>query len=365
MVKKIMLQGYLCDANFGDNLHASLFYDRCLKAGFEQVDFFQFKNYGIGEFCRKQIGYSTKLSLFSCFTFDAFVLISGGFLWNDEKNPNDAKIRYRRYILPALIFQFLRKPVYILGVGGGPVDNLWLRKKIVKLLNRAKVVNFRDEATKKQFEEYGVKNTMTVTADTILVINKNMLNPLKEADELNSIANVKKKILLHIPNSKKSAGKLIDKILPALIRFLTEHKEYFLVLTKDNIESKENPNEKKIHKILKDSNIDFYDYKYNDCWQLCSLINEMDCVITLKLHVGVVACALDKSVIAFPVHREKTDNFYKMIDKSECCINIKYLDVEKAYEQINKFYNKTIHISDELRQKAELNLSVLEEIYNK
>ena len=363
MVRKVMLQGYICNANFGDNLHASLFYDRCLKLGFEKVDFFQYKNYGIGDFCRKQIGYSTRLSLLSCFKSDAFVLISGGFLWNDEKNSKDAKIRYRRYILPALIFMFLGKPVYLLGVGGGPVDTLWLRKKFVKLINKAKVVTFRDEATKKQFEDYGVKNRMTVTADTILIINKNMLNPLKEATELYSFANGRKKLLLHIPDSKKSAGKLIDKILPALIRFLEEHKEFALVLTKDNIEPKENTNEKKIHEILKKSNINFYDYKYNDCWQLCSLINEMDCVISLKLHVGVVACALDKSVIAFPVHREKTDNFYKMIDQSERCLNIKNLNVEKAYEQINKFHNIKVHISDELRQKAELNLLVLDDIF--
>ena len=36
--------------------------------------------------------------------------------------------------------------------------------------------------------------------------------------------------------------------------FLEEHKEYALVLTKDNIEPKENTNEKKIHEILKKSN---------------------------------------------------------------------------------------------------------------
>ena len=114
--------------------------------------------------------------------------------------------------------------------------------------------------------------------------------------------------------------------------------------------------------MLADSGIEFYDYKYHDCWQMCSLINEMNCVVTLKLHVGVVGCALNKSVVSFPVHREKTDNFYQMIGESERCVNVRKLDSEKAYEQLCRFHDKPVYISDELRKKAEMNLSILDDI---
>ena len=51
-----------------------------------------------------------------------------------------------------------------------------------------------------------------------------------------------------------------------------------------------------------------------------------------------------------------------MIGESERCVNIRKLDVEKAYEQICRFYDKPVQISDELRQKAEINLAILDDI---
>lgn len=365
---KIILQGYLGDANFGDMLSACLFYERCQKAGFQSIDFYQYKNYGIGDFCRQQIGYRTVKKFFSCFFADAFVIISGGCLWNNGNWSWDADIRYKRFILPALIFQFLRKPVYVLGVGGGPVDTLWLRKKMVKMLNKAKVITFRDEQTKNIFTNYGVKNKMIVTADTALCIQENMLKTFDEKKKLNEAAKGRKKILLHIPDGEKENLQINEIVVPAILKFIKYHKDYYLVLSNDNIRhinDIERIQIKNLHSSFEVAGIDFYDYKYHDCWQMCSLINEMDSVITSKLHVGVVACSLKKSVIAFPVHREKTDNFYQMIGESDRCINMRDLTTEKAYIQIIKYHDKKVQISDELRLKATKNLAILDNIASK
>lgn len=362
---KVLLQGFLHIANFGDVLSAILFYEGCKKAGFDEVDFVQAKKVGICDDCREQIGYFNKKNIFACLKADAFVIISGGSFWNSKKNRRDAIVRYLRFIFPALIFQFKRKPVYILGVGGGPVDTVWLRKKMVRVLNKAKVVTFRDKATKDVFESYGVKNQMTVTADTILSIKKEILPVFEKKEQLEKAANGKKKILLHIPAGPAANKELNEKILNPLIKFLREHDDYFLVLANDDnrvLGEEEISEIEKVHSALRSQNIDFYDYKYNDCWQMCSFINMMDCVVTLKLHVGVVACALEKSVIAFPVHREKTENFYNMISESERCINVKNLDADKAYDLLCRFYEKQVHISQDLKIKAENNLLALNDI---
>ena len=360
-----MLQGYLFDANFGDMLSAYLFYKRCQDAGFEQVDFFQYKAYGIGQFCREQIGYTAKKSLLSCFFADALVIISGGSFWNDKSKPADAKVRFRRFVLPALFYQLLHKPVYVLGVGGGPVDTPWLRQKMVKMLNKAKVVTFRDEETKKIFDGYGVKETAVTTADTLLTINEFMLDKLQEKVELETAARGRKKLLLHIPDGTPGVTCVADVILPALIRFLHSHDDYLIVLSHDNIREKGEKEQRKIDQIrttLTDAGIDYFDYDYHDCWQMCSLLAEMDCVITLKLHVGAIAAALGKSVVSFPIHREKTDYFYQMIGEYDRCVNVSLLDTETAYSQIQRFHDRPVRISDELRKKAEMNLSVLDEV---
>ena len=81
-----------------------------------------------------------------------------------------------------------------------------------------------------------------------------------------------------------------------------------------------------------------------------------------KLHVGVVGGALGKCVVSFPVHREKTNNFFKMIAESERCIHVRSLDSQTVYEQLVKFHNKPVHIPEEMRVRASKNLSVIKEI---
>lgn len=362
---RIMLQGYLNDANFGDILFAHLFYRRCLNAGFQSVDFWQYKSYGIGSFCRKELGYTTEKSFLACLKADALVLISGGFLWNDANRISDDKLRFRRYILPALLYQFLGKPVYILGAGGGPVDTLWLRRLMVRVLNKAKKVYFRDEATKQVFDDYGVKNTTEVTADTALVLRPEMLDAFEEHDRLEKAALGRKKLLLHIPNGKNGLQYIDELILPELISFLDEHKDYFTVLSCDNIWQMSQAEAQIIEKIktaLHDSHIDFYNYKYHDCWQMCSLINEMDCVVTMKLHVAVVGAVFSKSVISFPTHREKTENFFNMIGQEGRCVNVKNLNRNVVREQLTRFHDQPVHVPEEYRIKAEKNLSALDSI---
>lgn len=360
----IMLQGYLSDANFGDALIAWLFYHECKKAGFEDIDFFQFRNYGIGSFVREQIGYTAEKSFLSCMFADVFCLISGGSFW-DYGNKKDTKIRFHRFLLPALIYLFRRKSVCILGVGGGPVKTPWLRRLMVMVLNKAKLVYFRDESTFEIFKEYGVKNNVTVTADTALVLKQEMLMQFEEKEKLDTIARGRKKLLLHIPDGVKPVCVVADTIIPGLIAFLNEHKDYLVVYSHDNIRSldaKETDAIKRIRERLSNSGIEFYDYKYHDCWQMCSLINEMDCIVTEKLHVGVVGCALGKCVVSFPVHREKTNNFYKMIAESERCIHVRSLESHTVYEQLVKFHDKPVHISEDLRLRASKNLSIINDI---
>lgn len=364
-LKKIMLQGYLHVSNFGDVIIGHLFYQKCQELGLEEIDFFQFKDWGIGEDCRREFNYYAKKNVFQCLKADAFVLISGGSLWDDRRSRAFVMNRFFRFILPARLYQLMGKPVYILGVGGGPVKTRWLRRQMIKMLNKARIIQFRDEATKLVFENYGVNNIMTVTADTALVITKDVLPSFEQKEELDKIAGSRKKILFHYSDDEYSLEKIEKHILTALLMFLKEQSDYMVVVCSDNNRIRKNREKliiKNIEQRMQDSNVDVYHYDYNESWQLCSLINEVDCIITSKLHVGVVACSLNKSVVSFPLHREKTQNFYAMIDESDRCIHLRNVTSEMAYNQLCRFHDKPVCISDELRNKAEMNLSILDEI---
>lgn len=362
--KSIILQGYLTDANFGDMLVAHLFYQKCKSLPFKSVDFLQYKNYGIGEYCRNIIGYKNRKSFLSCLKSDAYVMISGGSLW-DYKPNNDAKRRYNRFILTPLLFEHMKKPVYICGVGGGFVDTDWLRKRIVKMLNKAKKIMFRDKETAKVYKGYGVTNEITITADVVLVLTPDMLSEFEDKANLELRANGRKKILLHLPDGDFANNKFADIVIPGVVEFLKKHREYFVVLSNDNIKEKSDIQldaEKRVIAQLNDASIDYYEYQYHNPFQLCSLINEMNTIVSSKLHVGVVGTALSKSVLSFPVHREKTDNFYKEIGYYERCKNMRNLTQDIILSQLEKYHDTPIIISKEIRDMAEKNLTILDEI---
>ena len=364
--KSVLLQGYLAGSNFGDILIAHLFYSHCTALPFREVDFLQFRNYGIGEFCRKELGYAERKSFWNCLRYDAFILISGGYLWDNHTFLKPWQ-RFLWFILMPMIYQMTGKPVYVLGAGGGKVLTPWLRKAMVRVLNKSQVIYVRDVATKETFTRYGVGEHMKVTADTALTVTSAMLPTFEKKEELEAQARGRKKLFFHVFEANGQNRLLCQNVIPALLEFLKSHKEYMLIMSGDNTKVYQPKIQGLINSMRQQfiqEGIDVFDYTYHDCWQLCALLNEVDCIVTPKLHVGVVGSALGKCVIAFPVHPEKTDHFYQMIGHSERCCNMAKLTPSRAKEMIEQFHNVPIVISEELREKAKQNLSVIESLVN-
>lgn len=364
--KSILLQGFLAGSNFGDILIAHLFYSHCRALPFRKIGFLQFGHYGIGDFCRKELHYTERLSFWECLRHDAFILISGGYLW-DHRTFLTARQRFFWFFFFPLIYQLMGKPVYILGAGGGKVLTHWLRRAMVRVLNKSKVVYVRDIATKETFTRYGVGNHMKATADTALTITPDRIPAFEKKADLEILAGGRKKLFLHVFEAN-GGNRLINKnVVPALLGFMKSHKEYMLIMSGDNTNTYQPEIQGFINTMQQQfiqEGIDVFDYTYHDCLQLCALLNEVDCIITPKLHVGVVGSALGKSVIAFPLHPEKTDHFYQMIGQSERCCNMAKLTPSRAKEMIEQFHNIPMIIPDELRERAKQNLCVIDSLVN-
>ena len=95
---------------------------------------------------------------------------------------------------------------------------------------------------------------------------------------------------------------------------------------------------------------------------MCALINEVDTVVTLKLHVGAIAASLGKSVIAFPVHWDKVHNFYRSINEIDRCVHISKINKKIVYDQLIKYYDKPIKINENTRKKADKYYDILNKI---
>jgi polysaccharide pyruvyl transferase WcaK-like protein len=131
-----------------------------------------------------------------------------------------------------IVFALRRRPILILGVGGGPISNKVLRKVICFIMNHAKVITVRDEETAKYFKSYGVKKELIITSDTAQIIKNIPLPALDKRidEEIQETFKDKKIIFFHAHPNEEIDRLLSKKIVPALNEFLREHKEYGILI---------------------------------------------------------------------------------------------------------------------------------------
>jgi len=353
---KIEIHGAINTPNFGDVLFARMFYEACKSIPNAEVDFLQIPRFGVGKYVREETGYDRKRGKLEYLKANALILMSGGYLGLDNTSIYYVLHLYFRFIFPALLFQMLRKPVYIIGVGGGPIDSKWLRRKIKRLVNHAQKVIVRDEETRDYFIAYGVKNSIELSTDTALSYDKESIQKIEDEDFQNLFCN-KKVLLLH--TERPSNQEIAKKIIPSINIFLEKHKEYGVVFGYDypiNESLEETVCFKELCCETK------YAYKYKNTDQMIALLNASDCIITTKLHVGIMGALCGKSVISFPTHREKTQRFYKQIGYPERCIHFTKIDDDIVLQQLEQYHNKPISIQESLITKAKENLMFVNEL---
>lgn len=300
------------------------------------------------------------MSVLSSLKSDVLILMSGGYFGENKRSLKNSVMRYLAYFLPARILQFFGKPVYVLGVGGGPLSASFLRKSAVRLLNKAKVVTVRDKETKDYFVQYGVNNSIEITSDTAQAIQLEMIPEFDNEQELVRVVGNHKLLFFHLVISGNYDDKLASSVVPGIIKFLNAHPEYQLVVGTDEIHSMDSIKNTKCYQKLSDKVR--YVHEYRDCWQMIALLNRMDCVVTPKLHVGIVSATLGKSVVSFPIHLEKTQRYYRQIGEAERSIHIDLVTTDIVYSQLERYHDAPIALNSEIQSAAKRNLEIIKQI---
>lgn len=357
---KALIVGATFNSNFGDLLFSHLFYDKCREVGFERVSFWQWPEHVLCDFCRKELDYHEKLSLWQALRYDVLILQSGGMMGEPWFSRYTTKLRFLRFVLPCLIFTLLRKPVYVLGSGGSPIYAGWLRRLMVFVLNHAEYIAVRNQETHDYYKQAGVKNTIHVTSDTAQVITAACLPELGIEPELEDFMRDHKLLLLQFSYSELSDEMAAEKLAPAINRFLNEHPEYRVILATDKVTDRSALENSKTKNALLSDRVKIY--HYCDSWQLAALINRMDVIITTTLHVGIVGSSLGKSVLSFSLFYDKAKRYYKQIGEECRCLSLREINAQEAYAQLQTYWDKPILLPAHLRELAASNLSKIEEI---
>lgn len=255
---------------------------------------------------------------------DAFVFSGGGYFGEPDRGKARWSVRnFFRYILPGLVAAALRKPMFVVGVGAGPIGSKILRRSIKTIFSRTSFASVRDPESIAFLTEIGVAPSKLIqTADLALSIADEAFRR-KYLPELEELARSEKnpsplrtKIGLHFNNLR--SGTFEEKLTKELI-------DRFGAAKVVAVNDQGVPPGATAAKALATSPVP-YGSEVDSCFyeepaHFIHKVSQLEVVLTKKLHVGIIACAMGVPTAAIPMH-SKIFRFYRQIGKADSCIPI-------------------------------------------
>lgn len=198
--------------------------------------------------------------------------------------------------------------------------------------------------------------------DITLTVTGDMLPSFDGKRVLDIFSGGRRRLLVHIPDGDDACKEFAEKVIPGVIRFVKEHTEYRVFMsrsTRRSMSDSEKEYMELIKKTLLDEGVEHYFYTYQDPWQMCAFIGEMDVVVTSEFFVGAVAVALGKSVVTLAINGAEVTDFYRSIGRLERCVPMGEANVNVVTRQLNQHHDKPVIITEDMRRKAKDSLEAL------
>ena len=342
---KVAIHGSYFGDNFGDSLFVLQYIKYLNKIGINNEDIYLIS---AGSRVRKYSKVSSVKGLKAIKEANRVIFIGGGYFGERKEKQLIWHLRFWiRHISICLLCIIYGKRYAFFGVGAGPQSNVISRKLSKLVINGSEFFSARDKISFDFLLRIGVKSEKLIeVADSLISYPK-----------INSDENKTKKLLIHMPKSADHDNS-IESILTELNNGLTEIHE--VIVVRDFYKpSFIDITERISGKIFKNIKVLEYESPEN----LMDLICASDLVITIKLHVGILALTQGKFVISTYVH-EKTPRFYAQMNAETNCFELKKLDEKERtrFRQALKRYSEqeNIQIPSELIEKSKKNFTLLE-----
>lgn len=362
----IIVHGSTLGSNFGDCLFAELFFARCEENYEGETLFYEnslpFKKEAVAlsDHFREAIGYNNTCNFSNVRKAEGIVFMPGGYFGETTPSLKEAILRYYKHVKLGLYAKWFNIPLAIIGVEVGPLSRRFMRTGARIVFRHASVIAVRNVESKLYLQKLGIDKEIYVTSDAAIVIGGRTVESLN-SEIMTNIKNVacgRRLLMLHCVTPDSQLEIVSKKIIPALNSFLVQH-DYSIVLTVDQCSL---DRRKQLEHLKDQIDTDFvYIYQYKSPSEFVALINEMDCVITTKLHVGIVGSALHKSVVSVPFNSHKVPRFYNQIGYGDRCIPMKEASTTQVLELLLKYHDKNVELSNEIMEKAELNYRLLDD----
>lgn len=337
-------------SNYGDFLYGYLIYNYLKNIDLNnEIDFYNPSDYFV-----KYLNLSKKTKI-KWNNYNCAIYIPGGYFGEGhDARFRDNLIQWLRFMIFGLKSLYHKKRLFIIAIGAGPINSFLMKQTIRKLVSKADFITVRDHESYEALSNLQTKSRIIESSDLIISqtfkfnIDKNILQDYKSDN------NDTKILLVHYNHSKIA----LEKFAEAINLFLEKHKNYRVIVTSDCYLNKEN----ELFKIFsRKINTKTELFHYDSPFVFTEFLKKVDLVLTCKLHLGVVSCMFNKSVIVSAVHPEKTTRFYKQIGEEARCVSLFDTNSYYIYELMEEYHDKKIVIPDEVIVKANITRVLLDE----
>ena len=335
-------------SNYGDFIYGDMIYTY-LKSINGNVLFYQPSDF----FKRYLKSYDDNVN-FKKNQADLIVYIPGGYFGEGHNAKfKENIVQFLRFMPLGIWASFHKKNMIVLGVGAGPLNNIFMKYGVKKICNASKLVTVRDHESFECLKKISNNDQIFESSDLILTYDVQLqTDKSKQIIDILEKAKGKKIFIIHFNHDIVA----LKKFASAVNMFNLHNKDYYYVVTSDSVMINEFENISLFNDMV---DFEFYHFKYNDPYELSTLLSISDVVLTCKLHVGVVSSLLKKSVIVVACHYEKTKRFYNQIGYGGRCINLFDSSVDNVFNLIEKNKDKKIIIPSSEINKAKLTLDLL------
>lgn len=209
-------------------------------------------------------------------------------------------------------------PTYISGTGLGPVTSLLGKKSITKILDNAESIYLRDSESV-EYAKILSRASINETSDIVLSLIR----------DFEIRCNGYNKFALHVGQVSEENKIFIYK----LCDFLAGLNLDITVIT-DSFDASQ--------VSLSESLREKYQFKLKayegSVQKFIESYNDFDCVITTKLHAGILAYSMGLLPFSLPAH-PKSKRFYKQVGMNKYCNSIS----DNGLEQFEKIFIKAIN----------------------
>lgn len=324
MKKLVYVHGSFMNDNFGDYL----LYNKILSVCDNYKNDLITVSSGVCDFYLKLHTCNIMPKLRAICKADCVVLAGGGYFGESNKMKLYWNLRFWWiHAVPLAGVALRRVPVYISGVGVGPLSLKCSQKITAFIFNHATCIVVRDKESKDYLKLYGVKKEINILPDWILGVSEQELIPEKIYVQENE-----KYMVIHLTSRKTNSFEMpIQFILEDLTIFAKENPTYTFHIICDQGSETQLKRAKETQNALK--NLKTMLVPYTTPEALCREIKKSSIVITDKLHVGIVGVRFGIPVISV-ASQSKTLRFYRQIGQEKFCIPLDKIKSGDVYKRL-------------------------------